>query len=484
MFDFFTPPRHHPTTPPLSLPLAGRFGIDASAWEQIGRFFADLVDARMTGTDLVVWGAVLLGITCGLLGTFVVLRRQSLLGDAIGHAVLPGVCVGFLFAGTRNTPALLLGALIAGLLAAALIGLLQRTTNLKTGECMGAVAFGFYGIGIVLLKYIQNLKGGESFLTRWGIAEPVSSGQSGLERFLFGQIAGISPTDVLYMAAVAGATVAAVVVFWRKLAVSSFDEGFAFSLGLPVRAIHYLLTTLVTVAIVITIQAVGVVLVAAFLVTPAATAYLLTDRLHRMAVLAALFGAGAGALGVFLSVALSGPGRDMPTGATMVLSAATIFLAVFLGSPNHGVLPRLFRLWERRRRTQAENLVRTLYILMENRGGEGRRFAVAEVAAARHEPPQQVRRMWRLAARRGWVLRAERDPIQLSDPGFDEARRLVRNHRLWELFLTQEASLASDHVHADAERIEHVLRPEVLRRLEQMLDHPTADPHGRPIPTG
>jgi manganese/zinc/iron transport system permease protein len=458
----------------LHIPVAARFSSDLPLSRHLARFFSELVERAPDGswligtTDLVVYAAILLGVTCGLLGCFIVLRRQSLLGDAIGHAVLPGVCVGFLAAGTRSTPALLLGALAAGLLAAALIGLLQRTTNLKTGECMGVVFTGFYGIGIVLLKMIQK--------------KSQASGQAGLDKFLFGQIVSIHGGDVLWMAAIAAVAVGGVIVFWRRLAVSSFDEAFAFSIGLPVRWIHYLLTGLVTVAIVISIQAVGVVLVSAMLVTPAATAYLLTDRLHRMAVLSALFGAAAGVLGAFFSLF----GEDLPTGAFMVLAAAVLFGGAFLFSPRHGLLPRLHRLWDRRRTTQAENLLRTLYILMERRGKVGpqgdRRFGVHDVAAVRQESPAHVKSLWRLAARRGWVDSGSPDPIVLTDEGFDEARRVVRNHRLWELFLTQEAHLASDHVHADAEYIEHVLPREVLRRLEQMLDNPTADPHGQPIP--
>jgi manganese/zinc/iron transport system permease protein len=465
----------------LAFPIAARFSTDQSLGQTLSRFFASLVNGQLTTEDYVVWGAILLGVTCGLLGCFIVLRRQSLLGDAIGHAVLPGVCMGFLAAGARSTPALLLGALIAGLLAAALIGLLQRTTQLKTGECMGVVFTGFYGLGIVLLKYIQNLQGRETFLTKLGLGHTINTGQSGLDKFLFGQITSINGTDLSYMAAIALVAIGVVVVFWRKLAISTFDEGFAFSVGLPVRRIHYLLTALVTVAIVISIQAVGVVLVAAMLVTPAATAYLLTDRLHRMAVLSACFGAASGVLGAFFSLF----GEDLPTGSFMVLGASLLFALAFLFSPKHGVVPRWLRLWERRQRTQAENLLRSMYILMERRGdapGSDRRFGTHDIAAIRQEPPHQVHKLRRLATRRGWVERDSRDPMILTDEGFAEAKRVVRNHRLWELFLTQEAQLAGDHVHRDAEHIEHVLPRDVLARLEQMLDNPTADPHGRAIP--
>jgi len=443
--------------------IAVRFEAEGSILDRALRFLSSLVDGQIDSAELIVAAAVLLGVSCGLLGAFIILRKQSMMGDAIGHAVLPGVCVGFLFAGSRSTPAMLLGALVAGLLAAALIGVLQRTTNLKSGECMGVVFTGFYGIGVVLLKWIQN----------HGLKQ-----QAGLDKFLFGQIVGINEIEVICMAVMTFVVVLGVIVFWRKLKLTSFDELFAFSVGVPVKAMHYLLTGLLTVAIVVSIQAVGVVLVAAMLVTPAATAYLLTDRLHRMVMLSAMFGAAAGVLGAVVSAA----SRDLPTGSLIVLAASMLFGIVFLVSPRHGVLPRVYRVWQRRQKTQAENLIRTLFLILEKRSNNDRRFGVHDVAGIRQESPAVVRRLWKLAAARGWVDPKSRDPMIITDDGLEAATRVARNHRLWELFLTQEAKLASDHVHADAEYIEHILPPDVLRRLEQMLDHPTADPHGRPIP--
>ena len=448
----------------MYLPLAARFSLEGSTLELIRRFLGGLVDGRFDSLDCAVWGAAVLGVTCGMLGSFIVLRRQSLLGDAIGHSVLPGVCLGFLAAGQRSIPMLVIGAMVAGLLATLLIALIQRTTKLKSGESMGLVFTGFYGLGIVLLKKVQD---------------QAIPGASGLDKLILGgQIAALSTADLVAMVIVAVIAIGAVVVFWRPLAASSFDEEFAVGVGIPARGVHYLLMVLLTVAIVISIQAVGVALVSALLVTPAATAYLLTDRLHRMVVLGAIFGAVAGLVGAFFSFL----DNDAPSGAFMVLAASLIFGAAFLVAPRYGVLPRVMRRWEQRRRTQAENLMRTLFVIMERRGTEDRRFWVHDVAAQRQESPATVKQLARLATRRGWLDRHSRDPIILTDLGLEEARRIVRNHRLWELFLTQEAKLAADHVHADAEYIEHVLPQAVLRRLEQMLDQPVQDPHGRPIP--
>ena len=448
----------------MYLPLAARFSLEGSTLELIRRFLGGLVDGRFDSLDCAVWGAAVLGVTCGMLGSFIVLRRQSLLGDAIGHSVLPGVCLGFLAAGQRSIPMLVIGAMVAGLLATLLIALIQRTTKLKSGESMGLVFTGFYGLGIVLLKKVQD---------------QAIPGASGLDKLILGgQIAALSTADLVAMVIVAVIAIGAVVVFWRPLAASSFDEEFAVGVGIPARGVHYLLMVLLTVAIVISIQAVGVALVSAMLVTPAATAYLLTDRLHRMVVLGAIFGAVAGLVGAFFSFL----DNDAPSGAFMVLAASLIFGAAFLVAPRYGVLPRVMRRWEQRRRTQAENLMRTLFVIMERRGTDDRRFGVHDVAAQRQESPATVKQLARLATRRGWLDRHSRDPIILTDLGLEEARRIVRNHRLWELFLTQEAKLAADHVHADAEYIEHVLPQAVLRRLEQMLDQPVQDPHGRPIP--
>lgn len=448
--------------------LAARFSSERGSVQLVRDALVSLFDHRIEGIDCVIWAAILLGITCGVLGCFIVLRRQSLLGDAIGHSVLPGVCLGFIIAGGRSTPVLLGGALLAGLVATWLISVLQRTTRLKPGECMGVVFTGFYGLGIVALRYIQN-------------HPELGTGQAGLERFLFGQIAGISLADVGYIAVVAVLTLITVVVLWRKLAIWSFDEGFAHGIGIPTRAVEYTLTFLLTLAIIISIQAVGVVLVAALLITPAATAYLVTDRLHKMVLVAALGGAAAGVVGVLASLALSSGSRDMPTGATMVLAAAVVFALAFAFSPRHGLVPRLARLWERRRRTQAENLLKTLYQIMERRGNSDRRFGISDVASARQESIVHVRRLAQIARRRGW-LAGDVDPLVLTDSGLAEAQRVVRNHRLWELFLTQEAKLAVDHVHADAEYIEHVLPRDVVARLERMLENPKEDPHGRRIP--
>lgn len=446
--------------------LAARFTSDRQFAQQAWLFLRGLVDGRLDSLDCVVYGGILLGIVCGVLGAFVVLRRQSLLGDAIGHAVLPGVCVGFLIAQSRSMPMLLSGAVVFGLLAAMLISLLQRTTKLKSPECMGVVFSGFYGLGIVLLKIISRGS---------------TAGKSGLEKFLWGQIVGLTPDDLILIGIIVALSIILIRIYWRPLALSSFDPSYAASQGIAVQRIHYLLSAMLTVAIVISIQAVGVILVSAMLIIPAATAYLLTDRLKRMVILSGALGALAGLMGAFFSYTLKGA----PTGSLMVLAATVPFMLTICFAPRHGVLPRLLRVIRHRKLTHGQNLLRSIYMILErrNNGFEDRRIGVDDIAAIRQETPQFIAKLVRIAAKQNWVRSDSPDPVILTDAGLDEAKRLTRNHRLWELFLTHEAKLSSQAVHTDAEQIEHVLAPDVLQRLEAMLDHPQTDPHGSIIPT-
>ncbi|HMP82619.1 MAG TPA: metal ABC transporter permease, partial [Verrucomicrobiota bacterium] len=264
--------------------------------EQALRFFS-FQDATVRYALI---GSVLLGVTCGLLGSFIVVRKMALVGDALSHAVLPGVALGFLWHTTKNPVAIFIGATLAGLAGAVVVNLIQHTTRLKEDTALGMVLASFFAVGICLVTMIQRLPTGN---------------KSGLDKFLFGQAAAMGADDIKLMAVIAGLAVLAVVLFYKEFLVTSFDEGFARASGLPVKVVHYGLMLLLAFAVVISLQAVGVVLVSAMLITPAAAAYLLTDRMNRMLLLAALFGMVAGAGGAFFSFL----GPNLPTGPFMVL---------------------------------------------------------------------------------------------------------------------------------------------------------------------
>ena len=264
-------------------------------------------------------GAALLGAVSGSLGTYAVLRRQSLLGDAISHAALPGVAIAFLLTGSKTPLILVLGAALAGWLGTLLILSIVRLTRIKYDSALGIVLSTFFGFGLVLHTLIQ----------RTGNAN-----QAGLDTFLFGQAATVLESDVLTIGILGGVAIIIMFVFWKELKLLVFDEGFAASLGFPIRVLDILLTSLLVIAIVLGLQAVGAVLMSAMLVAPAVAARQWTNKLSLMMFLAACFGALAGVSGTIISSSAS----RIPTGPTIVLCATVVVGFSIAFAPNRGLL--------------------------------------------------------------------------------------------------------------------------------------------------
>ena len=441
---------------------AARIGdiSETSLGEQAFRFFT----FQDPAVRYALIGSMLLGVTCGLLGSFIVVRKMALVGDALSHAVLPGVALGFLWNMAKDPVAIFTGAVLAGLLGAGMVHLLKQTTRLKEDTALGLVLASFFAVGVCLVTMIQRLPTGN---------------KSGIDKFLFGQAAAIGAGDVRLMAVVTGLAILAILLCYKEFLVTSFDAAFARSAGFPVQAIHYSLMLLLAFAVVIALQAVGVVLVSAMLVTPAAAAYLLTDRMHRMLALAACFGLLAGAVGAFFSFLRP----NLPTGPLMVLGATLVFALAFLFGPRHGVLARWWRRRSRSAQVQRENTLKAIYHVLEAREFKGEGVSLRELAERRRETVEEARQQAdELRGHQLATLQEDGNAIYLMPEGWQRACAIVRNHRLWELYLTNAAHIAADHVHEDAEKIEHVLGEEVVRQIEKRLNYATRDPHGRAIP--
>ena len=283
----------------------------------------------------VLFGSAILGIVGGVIGCLAVLRQQSLLSDAVAHAALPGICVAFVATGVRSTPILMVGAAATGLLGALLVLGMVRGTRLREDAALGIVLSTFFGFGTVLLTRIS----------RSGDAD-----QAGLSRFLFGQAASLVATDVLTMAFLGTITLVVVAVAFKEFKASTFDAGFAASIGLPVTGLSVLLTILIVSAIVIGLQAVGVILMVTVLVAPAIAARQWTTSLGRMMVLAGVFGGVSGAAGALLSATIS----RLPTGPTIVLFASAIVIVSVLLAPGRGVAWGAVERRRTRRRIRSE----------------------------------------------------------------------------------------------------------------------------------
>lgn len=266
----------------------------------------------------VVLGAAALGLVSGALGSFAVLRRQSLLGDAISHAALPGIAIAFLLTGSKTPLVLMLGAAIAGWVATLIVMGVTETSRVKYDSVLGLMLSVFFGFGLVLLTFIQRMPG---------------ANQAGLDTFLFGQAAALVQRDVVTMGVLGLLVLLVLAFFWKEFKLLSFDPEFARTLGFPVRRLDIVLTTLLVVAIVIGLQMVGVVLMSAMIVAPAAAARQWTDRLGVMVGLAAAFGALSGVSGALLSSTTA----NLPTGPTIVLCVGVVVVVSLLLAPHRGL---------------------------------------------------------------------------------------------------------------------------------------------------
>jgi len=276
-------------------------------------------------------GAATLGLMSGALGSFAVLRRQSLLGDAVAHAALPGIALAFLITGSRETWALTIGAAILGWVGALLVIAIRRTTRIKEDTALGLVLSVFFGFGLLLLTFIQK--------------RPNSS-QAGLDKFLFGQAATLLISDVWLIVALGAAAFAVIMIFWKEFKLLCFDADYGATLGLPMRLLDIALTTTLVIAIVAGLQTVGVILMSAMVVAPAAAARQWTNRLGVMVALAAAFGATAGIGGAIASSTAAG----LPTGPMIVVCLSLIAAVSLLFAPARGIVWRALR--ERRNRAQ------------------------------------------------------------------------------------------------------------------------------------
>lgn len=292
----------------------------------------------------VAMGAALLGITAGSLGGFALLRRQSLLGDAISHAALPGIALAFLLTGSKAPLILVTGAALAGWLGATLISSLTRTTRIKYDSALGIMLSVFFGFGLVLLTYIQKRP---------------DANQAGLESYLFGQAAALIQQDVLVILGIGLLVMLLTLVFWKEFKIISFDPDFAATIGLPIRRVDHLLTGLFVVAIVIGLQTVGVVLMSAMIIAPAAAARQWTNKLGTMIGIAALFGAISGVGGAVIS----SRNANLPTGPTIVLFVSVIVFASLLVAPNRGLVFRRIREWKAGRNLRVDAVLVDLYTL-------------------------------------------------------------------------------------------------------------------------
>jgi manganese/zinc/iron transport system permease protein len=356
----------------------------------------------------VALGAALLGIVSGSLGTYAVLRRQSLLGDAISHAALPGIALAFLLTGSRASLTLTIGAALAGFLGTLVIMAIVRSSRVKYDAALGIVLSVFFGIGLVVLTFLQKRP---------------DAAQAGLDRYLFGQAAALLERDLVTMALLGGAALLVALAFWKELKVLSFDPDYGATLGLRVRALDVLLTGLLVVAIVIGLQTVGVVLMSAMVVAPAAAARQWTDRLAVMMALAALFAAAAGVTGAVISSSAA----RMPTGPTIVLCLTAVVVLSLAAAPRRGLVWSAVRDRRRAARLRVGAVLEDLHALATQHDTIEHAHSAAALRVMR--PGGGVDASLAELERRGWAKRVDGDRWTLTEEGHAEVDRREEGRR-------------------------------------------------------
>lgn len=274
--------------------------------------------------QIVSLGAAILGIVSGVLGSFAVIRKQSLIGDAISHAALPGIALAFIITGTKHTEVLLLGALIFGFLASSLINFITKYSKIKFDSALALVLSVFFGFGLVLLTFIQKIP---------------NANQAGLDKFIFGQASTLLKRDVGVMTGVGVVLIILVIVFFKEFKLVSFDEDFAKTLGFSSSRINAILSAMIVTAIIVGLQTVGVILMSAMLIAPGVAARQWTNKLHIMIILSSVFGAVSGVVGTIISSSF----EKLPTGPVIVIVITVIVFFSLLFSPNRGIVYKYFK---------------------------------------------------------------------------------------------------------------------------------------------
>jgi len=415
-----------------------------------------------SGTWIVLTGAAT-NVACALVGCFLVLRRMSMMGDALSHAVLPGLVVAFLLSGSTGIVPLFLGAAAVGLLTTYLTQTLHQYARVPSDASMGIVFTSMFAIGVVLVKkYVGGLHFDiacvyEGSLELVPFAEPIA----GLPRPLF-------TTLVVLLV-----NLTVLIFLWKELKLSSFDANLATTMGFSATALHYLLMTLVAVTAVASFEAVGSILVVAMLIVPAATAHLLCDRLSIMLAISVVVGIAASILGYWAA-----DYWDTNIAGMMTVVVGVLYGLAVLFSPRYGICSTLVRNLQMSLRVFREDLLAMLYRVEELDAEKSLTAAEARTALG-----SGWQSRWAMAylTRVGNIDRAG-DQLQLTPQGRDVARKLVRSHRLWETYLVEHLGMPLDHVHEPAHRVEHFIDEKLRQELDSELKQKAQDPHGRKIP--
>ncbi len=424
-------------------------------------------------TRVVILGVAILGGAAGLVGSFTLLRKRALMGDALSHASLPGIALAYV-TGTwlgmdgKSLPLLLSGATISGLFGVAVILWIRNQTRLKEDAALGIVLSVFFGFGVAVLGVIQQMESGSA---------------AGLEDFIYGKTASMRASDAQLILLSSVIVMSGCLLLYKELVLLCFDEGFAGSRGLPVVILDIALMSMVVLITIVGLQAVGLILMIALMVIPSAAARFWTERMWWMM----LYAAAIGTIGSVVGAMTSAVFPKLPSGAMIVLVCSFFFFLSMVFGSSRGVLVRYLRRRRLHRRIDRQHLLRAMYELIEPQQ-DGETYDSKSLVSVSQLLPMRSWNRGRLlrairSAEDDQLVRLRGEDTYLTRAGFVEGARLTRQHRMWEMYLITYAEVAPGLVDRDADDIEHVLEPEVIDELEELLEeqkmriHVPVSPH-------
>lgn len=399
--------------------------------------------------------STMVGLTCGALGAFIVLRNMSLIGDALSHAILPGVVVAFVLLG-YNTLGFFFGSVAAGLLSAVIITWIQQNVKTKNDAAIGIVFTAMFSIGVI----------GISSISRTGV-------HLDLKDFLFGNVLGVSNEDLIMTGVVMVMVILSIIILYRYLFASTFQPTIASTMGIPVKLMHYYLMLLLSFSVVAAMQTVGVILVVAMLITPASTALLLSDRLPRVLWMASLIGFLSSLSGLILSILY-----EMPPGPAIAVTATAFYLLVAFLSPRNGVIAKVIQRSRQQQKIILEDILKETFKM-----SFAAKLDINILGDKLNIKTQRLKRLMNLLIKQKLITLDTDKTFILTDTGRSQANNLIRAHRLWESYLVKEMGMDADQIHPEAEHYEHLLTSAQVDEVDKRLGYPALDPHGSPIPS-
>ena len=422
---------------------------------------------EISGTFWIIFTAILVASSCSLLGTFLVLRRMALLGDALSHAVLPGIAIAFFLSGSRAVLPMFFGAAVFGLITTFLVEVFYRRWRVPEDAAIGIVFTALFALGVVLISVYAGAVDldqecvlyGEIAYTPWDV--------------LLWDDTEIGPRPVWILGSVLLLNILLVVCFFKELLISSFDPAMAVSVGISATLMHYLLMGAVSLTTVAAFESVGAILVVAMLIVPGAAAYLWSDSLPKILLTAVLFGVISAVAGYYLASIW-----DSSIAGAMVVVLGIVFLLSLLLAPRQGVVARIWQRLILSLQMAKDHML--LNMVRRQEVAQAWRWSRSEIiGAAAVWPP--IARMAFASLQRAHLLAIADGEVRLNESGRQRGLQLLRNHRLWETYLAQ-LGLPADHLHDPADAVEHFIDGELLQEIDAEVTDAQVDPHGKEIP--